>query len=780
MIKIPKLFKKKKNSNSSNSLFSRIMRIVWLVFRIALVAFFALFAIAGGIFAGYFFGFIESTDLSVIQEIQQSVSLNLTSFVYTVDEYGNEQQVEVLYDEENRVWAELDEIPDHLKEAFIAIEDERFYSHQGFDIKRTVGAAIGYVQKKITGSGDSTYGGSTITQQLIKNVTGDDDYSIERKIEEIYRAYKLEEVMDKDEILELYLNTIYLSQQCNGVKSAAKVYFNKDLGELSLHECATIAAITQFPTKYDPKRNPENNKQRRDVILNKMYELGYISLVERDSAKIQPVTTVSSDQTDAYISTTSYYSDALINQVLNDLIEQKGYSADIAEKMLYCGGLKIYTAMDPKVQSIMDAYYADSSHFPTTSGSTIVQSAMVVIDPSTGYVAGVMGGRGEKTASRTLNRATQTLRQPGSSIKPLAIYAPAVEYGIVTPSSTVSDVAITINGWTPRNDDRGFRGNIPVSSALAGSRNVPAVRILQAVGLERSYSFLTKNFRISSLVDGEERNGKVFSDKGYASIGLGGLTDGVSVLEMAAAYVPFVAEGYYYEPAFYTKVLDSKNNVVLERNPSPQPAISESTAVTMTQMLRGVVTSGTGTSARLNNMPAAGKTGTTSNNHDRWFVGYTPYYVGAVWYGYDSPSSLRGISGNPSARVWKGVMDQIHADLPYTDFNTLGSTSHCLVCADSGLLPNSTCDNLTFGDYSRNLAPKEHCDEHPEIDFGKDELVVQIEEPSEVSSDVPVEGGVVPNPDPNAGVEPPIAGEVVPEIPVEVEVVDPYQLPPGL
>lgn len=761
-------------------------------------------AIIGGVVIGALAGVIGNTDLTAIQNIQESLSLNLTSFIYTVDENGNEHQLEVLYDEENRVWAELDEIPDNLKNAFIAIEDERFYSHSGFDIKRTVGAAINYIQKKITGSSDSSYGGSTITQQLIKNITGDDDYSIDRKIQEIYRAYVLEQDLDKDEILELYLNTIYLSQQCNGVKSAAKVYFNKDLNELTLAECATLAGITQFPTKYDPKRNPENNKERRDVILNKMCELGYITKDQRDEAKAAEVVTVASSETDAYISTTTYYSDALIEQLLNDLVEQKGYTRAIAEKMLYSGGLKIYAAMDMNIQSIMDNYYQNDDNFPKTSGDTMVQSAMVIIDPSTGYVAGVVGGRGAKTSSRVLNRATQTLRQPGSSIKPLAIYAPAVEYGKVTPSSIVTDAPLTIGDWSPRNDDRSFRGNITVSAALAGSRNVPAVRILQNLGLERSFSFLTKNYHISSLVESRETSsGQSFTDKAFAAIGLGGLTDGVSVLEMAAAYVPFTSKGYYYEPAFYTKVLDGKGEVILERIPNPQPAISESTAVTMTQMLRGVVTSGTGTSARLSSMPSAGKTGTTSNNYDRWFVGYTPYYVGAVWYGYDTPQSLRGISGNPSARVWKGVMEQVHQNLEYKDFNTLGSTSHYLVCAESGLLPNSTCDNLTFGDYTKELAPKKRCDLHAEIDEGSGSLKTEYEMPQLPEGELPLEA------DPNAPQDlpeitipdynglvgsdqtPPVAENPnttppvinIPDVtpPVsDTPAVDPYALPPGV
>ncbi len=469
-------------------------------------------AIAGGVVVGALAGVMGNTDLSAVENLKGTLSLNLTSFIYAVDKEGNTHQLEVLYDEENRVWADFEEIPEHLKEAFIAIEDERFYKHNGFDIKRTLGAAFSYIEKKLTGGSGSTYGGSTITQQLIKNITGDDDYSIDRKIQEIYRAYVLEQDLEKDEILELYLNTIYLSQQCNGVKSAAKVYFNKNLGELTLSECATIAAITQFPTKYDPKRNPENNQDRRDVILNKMLELGYISKEECEMAKAVAVTTVDSSQTDAYISTTSYYSDALIEQLIDDLMTEQGVTKQVAEKMLYSGGLKIYAAMDMEIQAIMDAYYLDDNNFPKTVKEVPVQSAMVIIDPTTGYVSGVVGGRGPKDSSRTLNRATQTLRQPGSSIKPIAIYAPSVEYGNVTPNTTVTDTELKIGDWAPRNDDRAFRGDISVASALAGSRNVPAVRILQNLGLERSFSFLTKNYHISSLVESRTNSsGKVGS-----------------------------------------------------------------------------------------------------------------------------------------------------------------------------------------------------------------------------------------------------------------------------
>ncbi len=709
-----------KKAQKKNKQKNKVLRVIGVFFKVVLILFLVCTAVISGVIVGSLAGYIENTDLLDITDL----SVNLTSFVYAVDENGNLYQEEVLYDEENRVWASLDEIPEKLQQAFISIEDERFYKHKGFDIKRTTGAAIDYIKKKITGSSENSYGGSTITQQLIKNATGEDDYSINRKIQEIYRAYKLEQEIDKDEILELYLNTIYLSQQCNGVKSAAKAYFNKDLNQLTTAECATIAAITQSPTKYDPKLNPENNKKRRNAVLRKMCDLGYITEEERAAAAITDVVTVPKNESTAYNTTTSYYTDALIEQVIDDLVTKKGYTRAIAQKMIYCSGFKIYSAVDSRIQKIMDEYYADDSHFPSLYSDVMAQSAMVIIEPGTGYVKGIVGGRGPKEASRTLNRATQTLRQSGSSIKPLAIYAPAVEYGKVTPGTIVSDSPLTIGDWSPRNDDRKFRGNISVSSALAGSRNVPAVRILQYLGLERSYNFVKNNFHISTLVDGETRNGKVFSDKSYAAIGLGGQTDGVTVLEMTAAFVPFDSKGYYYEPAFYTKVEDSSGNIVLERSPAPHPAISEKTAETMTTMLNGAVNSGTGKAARLSNMPVAGKTGTTSNNNDRWFVGYTPYYVGAVWFGYDIPRSLKGLKTNPSAVVWQGVMAKIHEDLPRKEFNKVGSSSLVLVCAESGLLPNSTCTDLAFGDYSPSAAPKKRCNIHEEIDDGEGKLVV--------------------------------------------------------
>lgn len=726
--------KKKKKKNKA-------LHAIGIFFKVVLIAVLICTAVVSGVIFGALAGYIENTDLLDVKNL----SINLTSFIYAEDPNGNIVQLEALYDEENRVWADISEIPLYLQRAFIAIEDERFFSHKGFDLKRTLGATFYYIKDKITGTEETSFGGSTLTQQFIKNVTKEKDYSPTRKIREIYRAYKLEQELSKNEILELYLNTIYLSQGCNGVKSAAKAYFNKELYELTLAESASLAAITQFPTKYDPRQNPENNKERRNVVLQKMYELDFITLEERDEAMAAEIVTVPQSESSAYSSsTTTYYTDALIEQLVKDLAEVKNCPESLATQMLYSGGYKIYSAIDLNIQSIMDAYYASDSNFPSVTSEAPIQSAMVVIDPATGYVKGVVGGRGVKEGSRTLNRATQALRQSGSSIKPLSIYAPAIEYGKITPSTIVSDSPITINGWSPRNDDNRFRGNMSVSSALVGSRNVPAIRILQYLGLERSFNFVKRNFHISTLVENETRGGKVYSDKDFSPIGLGGLTDGVTVLEMAAAFVPFDSKGCYYEPAFYTRVEDSEGNVIIDRSPRPYAALSETTAYQMTQMLSGAVRSGTGMDARLSNMPAAGKTGTTTNSYDRWFVGYTPYYVGAVWYGYDISRNLSGLSGNPAAKVWKGVMEGIHKNLPYKEFNTVGQTSNVLVCADSGLLPNSTCENLTFGEYSKNAAPKTRCNRHAEIDDGEGRLVVYTAPKPAAPSVTTPEGGESP------------------------------------
>ena len=717
-----------------------------------------------GLVVGSLIGFVEDAELIDVENMR----LNLTSLVYVEDsESGEMVEYEQLFDTENRIWVSSKEIPDHLKNAFVAIEDERFYSHSGVDIKRFMGAAIQYITKK----GNSSYGGSTITQQLVKNLTQDDEYSIKRKIKEIYRAFNMERQLSKEEILEYYLNTIYLSQKCNGVASASLTYFGKEVSELSLAECASIAGITQFPTKYDPLQNPENNKQRQMVILKKMYELDFITEKEYNQAKEEKLNFVKKNKTDNS-QYHSYFTDAVIDQVIEDLIKEYKYTKEYAVKILYNGGLQIYLSMDPEMQKHMDAVYNDPAAFQKAAGTTQPQSSMVIMDPYTGLVKALAGGRGEKEGNRTLNRATQTLRQPGSTIKPLTVYAPAVEYGLVTPDTIVNDAPVQFGDWAPRNDDREFSGRITVAAALRGSRNVPAVKICNYVTPQASFNFMKNNLHVDSLVEKRTKNGKVMSDIGLAPIALGGLTDGVSVLDMCAAYCTFPNGGKYIKPSLYTKVLDSEGNVLLEHKVREEVAMSETTAETMISMLTGAVEGGTGTAARLSGMRVAGKTGTTSSNHDRWFVGFTPYYVGAVWFGYDTPATLRGFSPNPAAVAWRKVMEPIHKGLknkPFLADEEKGKYS-IMICEDSGMRATPACKNLAGKKYKTSKIPTVLCTDHP-YEFSENLLTEGV-----IEKDEEIEGITDFE---NTTSEETEGGEITPEVQPQTPQDEPVSPPPA-
>ena len=699
--------KKRKRKRSAGMIILLSLRNVFIALLIMML-FIGL--IGAGIVAGALFGYVETIDPIDIGNIK----LNMTSFVYGTDADGNVFEMERLYDNENRIWVDLDDIPVDLQNAFISIEDERYWSHHGVDIKRTLGAAVTYIHNKVVGSNERTFGGSTITQQLIKNLTGEEDYSSARKIQEIYRAFTLEGDLSKQEILEYYLNTIYLGQRCNGVSSAANTYFGKPVSELDLAQCALVAGITQNPSKYDPYSHLDNCKARQKVVLGKMLELGKITQSQYDKAveeDIQLVPRAAEEDTPYQ----SYYVDATIDQIIEDLMSQYGYTKDIASRVLYNGGLKIYLAQDMEIQKIMDEVYASESSFPKGRGDVQPESAMAIMDPYTGQVKALVGGRGDKEGNRTLNRATQSLRQPGSTIKPIGVYGPSIEYGLVTPSTTVNDAPVTYDGWTPKNADRSYRGTITVRSALIGSRNIPAVKLCRYLGVENSFKFLTQRMHISSLVDYRESGDKSFSDKGLAPLALGGLTDGVSVLEMTAAYCAFVNDGFYNKPTFYTQVLDANGNVVLSGAPTHEIAMSEKTAYDVISMMRDAVSYGTGTMASFSGMQVAGKTGTTgaSTTTDRWFVGCTPYYVGAVWFGYDIPKSLSGFSSNPAALAWKKVMQPVHKDLEYKSFEQPGNTVSVMVCRESGQRANPDCQHVTSEMYSSNKIPKTRCELHP-------------------------------------------------------------------
>ena len=755
--------KKKKN------IFLRFLSMLGVILGLILVA-------AIGLVAGSLAGYVEDAELIDVENLR----LNLTSFVYVENQKTGEIiEHEQLYDTENRIWVPGSDIPEHLKNAFVAIEDERFYSHSGVDLKRFMGAAAQY----ITNKGNSSYGGSTITQQLIKNLTRDDDYSVKRKIQEIYRAYNLEKELSKDEILEYYLNTIYLSQKCNGVGSASLTYFGKHVSELSLAESAVLAGITKYPTKYDPLQNPENNKERQQVILKKMLDLGYITEKEYEDAKAEELKFMPK-QSEMEAQYQSYFTDAAIEQIVADMIAQYGYTKEYAMTILYNGGLKIYLSMDPEIQKHMDDVYNNPNAFQKASGSVQPQSSMVIMDPYTGLVKGLVGGRGEKEGNRTLNRATQTLRQPGSSIKPLTVYAPAIEYGLVKPSTIVNDSPVSFGSWTPRNDDRGFAGRITVATALRGSRNVPAAKICNYLTAEAAFDFMKNNLHVSSLVKERKQNGKILSDVGLAPIALGGLTDGVSVLEMCAAYCTFPNGGKYIKPSLYTKVVDSDGNIVLEHKAEEIVAMSETTAKDMISMLQGVVTGGTGTSAKISGMRVAGKTGTTSNNHDRWFVGFTPYYVGAVWFGYDQPAPIRGFSPNPAAVAWRKVMTPVHKDLSNKDFlEDKDGKSSIMLCSDSGMRATPACKHLTSKDYKTSNIPEKRCTQHPYI-FNPNDLnkgaTLEVEEENENIAEGELPEGEIPSDTPLApGIGDTHPSAPRPSVPTPTPQIPPTQTPGG-
>lgn len=598
--------------------------------------------ITGGLIA-VFSGIIDTTSSLNLDEY----NLDLSSFVYCVDPKSGEYvEYERLYAEENRSWADLDEIPKHVRDAAVAIEDERFYSHNGVDIKSSAKAATKYLFKNST-----SRGGSTITQQLIKNLTGNSKKNVTRKIQEMISAIQLERKLSKDEILELYLNSFYLGEGCNGIKSAAKFYFDKDVSELTVAEGASLVGITQYPTLYDPLINPDENKKKQELVLKKMYELGYIDEDEYDSAKEEELNFVGNKDS-LKGSKQSYFVDEIIRDVLKDLQDELGYTESVATKMLYSGGLKIYSTVDPDVQKIVDEVFSDTSNLAANNGDR-PQASMCVIEPSTGEVKAIVGGFGEKTGSLTLNRATQSLRQPGSTIKPIAVYAPAIENGVIEATSIYEDKPITIAKWSPKNYYKGFKGKVSIKYAVQQSINTVAVEVLQELGINKSYDFLTQKLGITSLVK---------TDRNLASLALGGLTNGVSNIELTAAYSAFANDGVYNKPITYTKIEDSNGNVILEKKTESNVAMKSSTARTMNGLLKSVCDSGTGVAARFSgSYSIAGKTGTTDDDKDRWFVGYTPYYCASVWVGYDTPKTLSFYSSNPTIPLWRKVMEKIHS-----------------------------------------------------------------------------------------------------------------------
>ena len=587
-------------------------------------------------------------------------TLNQSSIIYYQDSNGDYQKLTTVKSSENRIWVDGDQIPQHMKDALVAIEDKRFYTHKGVDWFRTAHAALNMF------TGGSTFGGSTITQQLIKNLTQQDDITVQRKLLEIFQALDLEKNYDKDEILEYYLNAVFFGEGCYGVQTAAQTYFGKDAKDLSVAESAAIVGITNLPTYYDPFYSVENNKERQENILREMYKQGYLNKSEYEAAKSEELEFVRGENSPDTFNVYSYYEEVVLSDVIGDLAEAKGISRNAASQLVHNAGYEIYACIDKDIQAKVDAIYTDPEQLPKSYSGTKsqLQSAIVIIDQTTGEIKALSGGTGEKTISYGLNRATGTTRPPGSSIKPIAVYGPAVEYGLISPSTLVLDkdekhVQLTHTSWYPKNSPPGYDGIITITTALQKSKNTVAAQIMDKLTPSASLEFLRSRLGVTSLID---------SDADYAAMALGEPHYGITVREMAQAYTALANDGVFTYSRTYTMVKDRSGKIILDNQPQTIQAFSQETARTMTYMLNNAATYGTGSESRLSNMPVAGKTGTTTSNRDRWFCGYTPYYTCAVWTGYDTPETM-SFSGNPATQIWQKVMSAIHADLPRKEFN---------------------------------------------------------------------------------------------------------------
>ncbi|MDD6807756.1 MAG: transglycosylase domain-containing protein [Oscillospiraceae bacterium] len=671
-------------------------------------------AIVGFCMLGYVFSFVNG-DIAINLDSYKN-SQSQTSIIYAMDDNNKPYELARLHGEENRIWVDLDKIPKEVQNAFICLEDKRFYNHSGVDWIRTLKAVL-----TLGKSG----GGSTITQQLIKNLTDENQATISRKFNEILYALNLEKNYDKSEIIEAYLNTIPLGSGCYGVQTAAQKYFGKDVSELNAAEAASIASITKAPTYYNPLLNPENNKKRQETCLWNMWDQGKLTddeyktaldykLILTNSDEYVPSEEVKNSAPQKESKIYSYYVDFVIDSVIEDLVSTYGYTKNEAWKMVYYGGLKIYSCIDEKVQNAAEEVYVNRISFPyesedrTETGANgtkkKVQSAITIMDYQ-GQVVAIVGGAGEKTTNRGLNRAADSPRSPGSSIKPLSAYAPAVEKGFINYSSMIQDYAIVVGGkrW-PQN----FSGSLGSPSsyvttqyAVCHSLNTTAARVVQKLTPEVSMDYLINKFHLSTLV-----TEGAYTDCNLSSLAVGGMTYGVTTLEMSAAYATFGNGGKYYKPYSYTKVTDYQGkNVLLENNAVPEQAISAETATIMNRIMQTVVVSGTGAGSGVSGFPTYMKTGTTSDTKDKWAAGGTPYYCAAVWVGYDIQEHINAGSHNPAAIIWAAVMNRVHKGLPEKDFDYAKTVVARSYCTRTGLLAGTNCPSTATGYYASNKLP---------------------------------------------------------------------------
>ena len=645
---------------------------------------------------------------------------SIDTIIYDKD--GNE--IANVSGEEKRRTVSLGEIPKTVQDAYISIEDKRFYQHKGVDVKRTAGATVTYILNR----GHSSYGGSTITQQLIKNLKDDKSDSglagIQRKIREMSRAYKVEKMLSKDQILELYLNTIFVGGEGNlhGVELASRYYFNKSVGELDLAESAFLAGINHAPNSYNPFNGSDNSeliKKRTKTVLAEMKDLGKITEEEYNNAKAEVDEGLKFEKGNtATNSSMSYLARAALNQVIQQYAEKNDVSKEIAQTMIEGGGYKIYTTQDSNIQSNMEEVYRSGDYIyagvQKKDGNKInthTQSAMVIIDHKNGYVVGCMGGLGDDVDSNGQNRATQSVRQPGSSMKPIASIAPALESGIITAATIYDESSTDFGNYHPTSSGLGL---ITVRKAIEKSANTTEVKIMSELGPSNSIAFLRK-MGITSLVTAKEN--KEHNDENLAMV-LGGLTYGISPLEMAGAYAAIANGGVYITPTFYTRMEDASGNIVLEPVQEKTRVMSEANAYIEQTILRGPVgAGGTAPYAKVSGQDTGGKTGTTTDNKDRWFCGFTPYYTAATWYGYDIPEDLSTSSANVSnkaARIWVRIMDNIHKGLESAEFEKPSNVVSATICLDSGKVATEACSRTYTEYFVKGTVPGD-CEGHTKL-----------------------------------------------------------------
>ena len=692
------------------------------------------FVVTLTIFSGIFMAYVNSTMRGKVEVYLDEFETKVSTELYSQDpDTGEWVMYQTLYlNSENRIWTDLEDIPKYLQEAAIAIEDKRFEKHHGVDWKGTTRAIV------YTLFGKNVQGGSTITQQLVKNVTGDNEVTVKRKITEIYRALELEKRYEKDEILEAYLNEVFFGQSCYGVVTASRMYFNKDVSDLTLAECASLMGITNNPSMYDPTLSSwtrENNRERQLTILGAMLEQEKISQEEYDEAKAEDIVfsngfTISgkyvgsdgtatepepeepsTDDTEspadeeepAIKGRYSWFTEAMIGDVADALVEKYGITDKVRDNgttytayeqawdMVHGKGYKIYTTQNPKYQKIAEDVCYNLDNIPYTSSYTNsageqvedqLQIALTIVDPTNGYVVAMIGGAGEKQADRVWNWAVNA-RQCGSAIKPVSTYAPALDDGTINGASVIDDYPMLLNGdvW-PRNANWRYQGLTALHTAIAQSLNTCAVRTNLAYGVDRSYEFLVNKLGFENLTYTDSQQ--------VGNMALGGFEKGVTTEEMAAAYAAFVNEGVYTKPRTFVRVEDANGNVILENEAQSTVAMKNTTAAIINHLLQEAALNGTGYEAQFSGMHIAGKTGSTNSNKDRYFVGYTPYYSCAVWAGYEHNQRIVA-SGNPCSAIFRKVMSAIHEELPDKDFFSCAGLTSVAVCADSGMLASENC-----------------------------------------------------------------------------------------